>query len=106
MPKIKAANFPDVDFVPSIEVEHQLWQHTLESYVMSIESFITFLLKYTKSVAGIISMSLPFASIWSNCCGNMKNLLFVIASQPWNHSLSFLKNIKLLTESAESTVNT
>jgi hypothetical protein len=48
MPKITAANFPDVDFILSIEVEHQLGKHTLESYVMSTESFITFLLKYTK----------------------------------------------------------
>jgi integrase/recombinase XerC len=48
MSKTTAINFPYADFIQSLEVERQLSRHTLESYVTSIESFIVFLLKYTK----------------------------------------------------------
>ncbi|MDR2812211.1 MAG: tyrosine-type recombinase/integrase [Puniceicoccales bacterium] len=47
MYKAVAVDFPYADFVQSIEIERQLSKHTLESYMISIEGFINFLLKYT-----------------------------------------------------------
>ncbi|MDR0418265.1 MAG: tyrosine recombinase XerC [Puniceicoccales bacterium] len=48
MARAETVNFSYADFIQSIEIERQLSKHTLESYVASIENFITFLLQYTQ----------------------------------------------------------